>query len=217
MRSGYNLIMLHTLGIVACMSLPLAAQSWDAQVREVSNAAAQSSRQLKASRLKNLAVQAQAQAAQLTAQYQNDPIAAHLKLDRWGYGLPVKTVFERMAEPEHSGMTFGIQPGAHMGTDGTMHLGPGVGYAHHSHAGYLTEAVKDMDKVDEHIDNTNYAGFVAADLRAARDILRKHLSKLKEYSPKDAEETAWKDKTVPSWTALLEKIDEAYELADALR
>ncbi|MCX5796817.1 MAG: hypothetical protein NTY77_15085 [Elusimicrobia bacterium] len=209
--------MLSSLAVAACLSLPLAAQSWDAQVRDVSNAAAASSRQMKASRLKGLAVEAQAQAARLTAQYQNDPIAARLKLDRWGYGLAVKTVFERMAEPEHSGIDFGIQPGAHMGTDGTLRLTPGVGYARHSHAGYLTEAVKDMDAVAEHIDNTNYAGFVAADLRYARDILRKHLDKLKDFSPKDAEEAAWKDKAVASWTELLAKIEEACTLAEALR
>ncbi|MCX5790238.1 MAG: hypothetical protein NTX64_17275 [Elusimicrobia bacterium] len=209
--------MLHTLGLIVCMSLPLAAQSWDARVGEASNAAAQSSRQFKASRLKNLAVQAQAQAARLTAQYQNDPIAARLKLDRWGYGLPVKTVFEWMAEAERSSMNFGIQPGAHMGMDGTLRLGPGIGYAHHSHAGYLTEAVKDIDTLAEHIENKNFAGFVAADLRDARDILRKHLNKLRDYSPKDAEEAAWKDKAVPSWTELLAKIDEASALADDLR
>ena len=199
------------------MSLPLAAQSWDSQVGEAALAAAQSSRQFKISRLKGLAVQVQAQAGGLTAQYQNDPIAARLKLDRWGYGLSVKTVFEWMAEPETSGMGFGIQMGPHIGTDGKPRgIGPGIGYAHRSHAGYLTEAVKDMDEVAARPENKAIAGFVTADLRDARDILRKHLAKLQEYSPKNAEEAAWKDKAVPSWTRLLEKIDEAYALADDL-
>ena len=209
--------MLSSLAVLACLSLPLAAQSWDAQARAVSDAAAQSSRQFKISRLKGLAVQTQAQAARLTAQYQNDPIAARLKLDRWGYGQTVKTVFEWMAEPESSGVGFGIQMGPHMGMDGKPRLiGPGIGYSRRSHAGYLTEAVKDMDEVAARPDNKNIAGFVTADLRDARDILRKHLNKLKEYSPKDAEEAAWKDKAIPSWTALLEKIEEAHALADAL-
>jgi len=168
--------------------------------------------------MQGLLVEAHAQAAALTVEYAKDPVAGRLVLDKWGYNLSVKTAFEWMAEPESAGVNFGIQMGQHIGIDGRIQLlGPGVGYAKSSHAGHLTEAVTDSAELSTGRGVRATAGYVGSDLRYARDILAKHLAKLQGYEPKNAEEAAWKAKTVPVWTELLGKIDKASALAAELR
>lgn len=210
--------MMKSLFLIAALTSPLAAQSWDAQVLEVSETAAQSIQDTKVSRLQTLLVETHAQAAALSVEYAKDPVAGRLVLDKWGYNLSVKTAFEWMAEPASAGMNFGIQMGRHLGTDGQIHLlGPGIGYSKGSHAGHLTEAVTDSAELSTGRGISATAGYVGSDLRYARDILAKHLAKLQGYEPKSPEEAAWKAKAVPAWTELLGKIDKASALAAELR
>lgn len=217
MSRVYIYSMMNVIGLVAVLSLPVAAESWNVEAREISDAAAQSVRQAKAARLKSLASKALVQAEQLRAQYQKDSIAARLKLDRQGYGQTVTMVFDAIAEPDPETSGFGLQTGPHLTPSGSLKLvGPGLGRAIHGDSGgFLTEAVADATAL---VANPRLnADGVLADLRAASAILTKHLDKLKSYSAETAEEEAWKTKTVPVWTELLATIDEAFSLADALR